>query len=470
MKKRFCALLLVWSLLLSGCSWMDGSYVSIETHHAQPREEHTGFMSAENYLQLMDAVEAMITRGAETGVIYVPDYDTGSVEAGMAIATAYAMKNSPVGAYALENIHYELGTSNGLDAVAVNLTYRHSLAELQRIRHVADIPEAEQVIASALEDFAAGIVMMVESYTETDFVQVVQDYAADHPAVVMETPRVTEGIYGTGDSRVVELIFTYRNSRDTLREMREQVTPVFDAAVLYVRGDGAHRQKYSQLFAFLMERFDYTLQTSLTPAYSLLHHGVGDSQAFAAVYAAMCRDAGLTCMTVTGTRSGRPWTWNMVLDNGNYYHVDLLRSEEEGYFQEFADVDMDGYVWDYSTYPECNVPVPPEDEEEHPGLHGPTEPEDQPGETTAPTIPEETTSPTEAPTEPTQPPTEPPTVPTVPPDTAPTTPSEPTEGTQPPTLPEETTPETQPSTEPTLPSEVPQEPAVPTVPPNKNNF
>lgn len=455
MRKQIVVLFLACSLLLSGCSWMDGSYVSIETHHAQPKEEHTGFISAENYLQLMDAMEALIAVGSETGVIYVQDYNTGSVDAGMAIATAYAMKNSPIGAYAVERIHYELGTSNGLSAVAVNITYRHSLAELQRIRYVADIPQAEQVIATALEDCAASVVMMIEAYTETDFVQVVQDYASAYPAVVMETPQVTEGIYGTGDSRVVELIFTYRNSRDSLRQMREQVTPVFDAAVLYVSGDGAHRQKFSQLYAFLMERFDYMLETSLTPAYSLLRHGVGDSQAFATIYAAMCRDAGLTCMTVTGTRDGQPWTWNMVLDNGNYYHVDLLRSSEEGYFQEFADVDMDGYVWDYSTYPQCSMPVITEEEEnEYPHeIMKPT----QPDETTEPTEPPEITEPTEEPTEPTEPSTAP-TEPSVP--TIPTTPPETTEGTEPPTEPEETIQPSQPpaeTTEPTQPPEIPQE-------------
>ena len=457
MRKKCLILLLAWSLLLSGCSWMEGSYVSIETHHAQPQEEHAGFVAAENYLQLMDALEAMIAAGLETGVIYVPDYDNGTVEAGMSIATAYATKNSPVGAYAVEDIHYELGTSNGLRAVAVNMEYRHSLAELQRIRRVADIPEAEQVIASALEECEASVVMMVEAYTETDFVQIVEDYAVSYPAVVMETPYVSEVIYGTGDSRVVELIFTYRNSRDSLRQMREQVMPVFDAAALYVSGDGAHRQKFSQLYAFLMERFDYTLETSLTPAYSLLRYGVGDSRAFATVYAAMCRKAGLNCMIVTGTRSGQPWTWNMVQDNGNYYHVDLLRSEEEGYFQEFSDMDMDGYVWDYSTYPRCNVPVVPEEEDKIPGFPKPTEPAEPP----VVTEPEETAPPV---VEPTEPPTEAPTMPpepTEPEETVPTMPSEPTEGTQPPTEPEQTTPEIQPSTEPSQPPEIPSEPTVP---------
>ena len=128
---------------------------------------------------------------------------------------------------------------------------------------------------------------------------------------------------------------------------------MFDSAVLYVRGEAADEQKFSQLFSFLMERFDYTLETSTTPAYSLLRHGVGDSRAFAEVYAAMCRKAGLQCMTVTGTRNAQPWTWNIILSDGVYYHVDLMRCSIQGEFRPMADHEMHGYVWDYSAYPVC---------------------------------------------------------------------------------------------------------------------
>ena len=100
-----------------------------------------------------------------------------------------------------------------------------------------------------------------------------------------------------------------------------------------------------------MERYDYKIETSLTPAYSLLCNGVGDIETFACVYARMCRRAGLECEVITGTKAGEPWFWNMVCDNGSYYHVDLLRCNTEGNFRELTDEGMEGYVWDYSAYP-----------------------------------------------------------------------------------------------------------------------
>ena len=136
---------------------------------------------------------------------------------------------------------------------------------------------------------------------------------------------------------------------------------MFAAAKLYVSGDGEAREKFSQLYAFLMERFeDYTLETSLTPAYSLLIHGVGDAKAFATVYSAMCRQAGLECITVGGTRNAEAWYWNIVRDGDVYYHVDLLQCSSNNAYEEQTDKEMGGYVWDFSAYPVCGVPIQPE--------------------------------------------------------------------------------------------------------------
>ena len=381
MKRKLIPPILAASLLLSGCGWLDGSYVSVTPHEEQRQETQSEVMVASDYLDLMAALEEMISSGMDSGVINVAGYPSDAVESGMAVAVRYAMENYPIGAYAVEAIDYEVGTNNGLPAVAVTIAYRHSRAEIQTIRDVPNMAEAETVITKALEGYDAGVVLLVEDYLATDFTQMVQDYAEEHPDTVMETPQVTSVIHGTGKEKVVELTFSYRTSRDSLRQMQNQVQPVFDSAVLYVSGDGADRQKYSQLYAFLMERFDYTIETSITPSYSLLRHGVGDSRAFAIVYAAMCRDAGLECLTVTGTRSGEPRTWNIVLDNGHYYHVDLLRCSESGSFREYSDGDMTGYVWDYSAYPECPAV----------GLPAVQEPESSAPESSATEVTDETT-------------------------------------------------------------------------------
>ena len=353
MKQRILFLGLIMSFLLGGCSWVNQSYVSVTPHKEQRQTMQTDVIMASDYLELLGALEEMIASGTEVAAIKVPEYPEDAIEYGMNRAVRHSKENDPIGSYAVADIVYELGSSNGVPAVSVNISYHHNRSEIQRIRKAADTQAAERIVAEALKDYEPSIVILVEDYEIRDFVQFVQDYAEENPQTVMEIPHVSQSSYGTGRDRVLELIFTYQTSRDSLRRMQTQVQPVFDAASLYVSGEGEDFQKFSQLYGFLMERFEYKLETSITPSYSLLRHGVGDSRAFATVYAAMCRSAGLECMTITGTRSGEPWTWNIVLDSGGYYHVDLLRSNARGQFREYTDADMGNYVWDYSEYPAC---------------------------------------------------------------------------------------------------------------------
>ena len=352
MKQKLFALFLILSMLLSGCAWLDGSYVHVTPHQAGGGGNQGEALSAENYSELLGILKDMVAAGKNDCVIYTGDFDGDAMNRGLKMAGDYIRVTDPIGAYAVEDITFEQGASSGKPAVAVSITYRRTSAEIQRILRLTDTDAAQPLVQKALQNCDSRLVMLIEEYRQTDFDQLVQNLALAYPESVMETPQTVETVYGKGSSRVVELSFTYENSRDNLRQMQTQVRPVFDSAALYVSGDGADSQKFGQLYAFLMERFEYKLETSITPAYSLLRHGVGDSRAFATVYAAMCRMAGLECRIVTGTRQGEPWTWNLVWDNGKPYHVDLLACSAAGAYRERTDEEMQGYVWDYSAYPE----------------------------------------------------------------------------------------------------------------------
>ena len=352
MKRRIICLAAALSLLLSGCGiWMDGNYVSVTPHEEQTSGVQSGVISASNYMELRNALTQMVDSGTESAVINVAEYNQSTVESGISMAAQYIKTMYPVGAYAVDEIQYEIGSGGGKPAVSVSITYIHGRSEIRKIQKVQDMAGVQDKIAEALEKCESGVVLLVKGYEWTDVAQFVEDYAALHPDIVMETPQVAVGVYPEmGISRVLELKFTYQTSRESLRQMQEQVEPYFASASLYVSGNGSDTQKYAQLYAFLMERYDYKFETSITPAYSLLCHGVGDGEAFATVYAAMCRQAGLECQVVTGTKAGEPWWWNMVCDDGVYYHVDLLACNAAGGFREMTDAQMEGYVWDYSAY------------------------------------------------------------------------------------------------------------------------
>ncbi len=341
--------------MFTGCgSWMDGHYHSITPHTDQGIREEQAITAVTSYSDICAALEDMVQSAVEIGILSVEEYTGERLRTHMELAIRYIKNTLPLGAYSVESISYEAGTVRGMAAVAVTITYNHNRSVLPKIRYVADIASAEPLLTAALNRCDSMLVLYVQNYTNKDFLQFVRDYAISHPGQVMEVPQITETHYPeSGSKRVIELQFTYQNSRETLLSMQNYVQPVFSSAALYVSGESEETTKFDLLYSFLMGRNEYTVQTSVTPTYSLLRHGVGDSKAFASVYAAMCSRVGLDCQVISGTRNAEPWYWNIICEGGNYYHVDLLHTHDSGKYEKHTDEEMRDYVWDYSAYPAC---------------------------------------------------------------------------------------------------------------------
>ena len=355
MRRHVCvtALILICAVLLNGCGfWMDGDYVSVQPHQEQMLQTSEKVIEVSSYSQLRNALSDLVNAGAQSGMVSISSFNDATVHFYANTAANFVMNSTPVGAYAVDDITFEIGTNRGVSVIAYHISYLHGRSEILRMDQAESMETAWDTITAALDNCDASVAVRISQYEKTDLVQQVQDYANDHPELVMEMPQVGVFVYPErGKDRIVELTFTYQTSRETLRQMQEQVAPVFTSAELYVKKTTQVLDIYSRLYAFLMERDDYTVETSITPAYSLLHHGVGDSRAFANVYAAMCRQAELNCQVVSGTRDGKPWCWNIVRYRGEYYHVDLLRCNQNGSFRLCTTPEMTGYVWDYSAYP-----------------------------------------------------------------------------------------------------------------------
>ena len=351
MKKIIIPILLA-ALLLSGCSnWMDGEYHSVKPHAAEGITLSDDIVSVGGYNELRDALVEMVESGREKSTIYIIGFSLDEVDQYMNTAIMHVFQNSAIGAYAVDEISFESGTSGGAAAIAVNVTYLHGRQEILKIKKARDVETTKNYIASTLRNCESSVVIKVDEYIGIDVEQFVKDYVNNNPHLCMEMPMVSSAVYpDQGRERVIEIFLTYQNSSTDLRVMQNIVSPVFAAAELYVQNSDGVAQKYEQLFSFLMERFDYKPETSITPAYSLLRYGVGDSKAIAMVYSVMCQNADLDCKMVSGTKNGEAYYWNLIQIDDVSYHVDLLASSEVGEFITMIPDEMTGYVWDYSMY------------------------------------------------------------------------------------------------------------------------
>ena len=349
--KKLILLILSLALLLSGCSWLDGEYHSVKPHTAESGKPSDNVIVVSDYLQLRDALVDMVNSGKQKDIFYASGFSLDDVDQYMNTAIMHISHNCAVGAYAVDEVTYEAGISGDFTAIAVTVTYVHGRQEILRIKKVTNMDGLKGMIRFAVNHCDASAVIRVNEYEDMDLELFVQAYANENPHLCMEVPQVTVNTYPErGKERVVEISFAYTTSRDALRTMQNMVAPIFSAAELYVQGSERELQKYEQLYAFLMERFDYQIDTSITPAYSLLRYGVGDSKAFAMVYRVMCQNADLQCQVVSGTRNGEAHYWNLIRFDDTDYHVDLLASNEVGELTLMLPEEMSGYVWDYSLY------------------------------------------------------------------------------------------------------------------------
>ncbi len=354
--KRLIVLVLVCAWILAGCSgWATGEYISVEPHPTDAQISQETPESVKDYSALCRALRNMIHNNDLSGRILVGSYDTAALEKDLPRAIDHIMHTDAIAAYAVDSISYELGNMGSRRAVRVSITYHPNRSDTQRMPYFQDLDEANEQVYQALNNCDTGVVFLVDNYGDTDFDLLVQTYAEENPHLVMEQPKVTASIYpGTGPQRVVELVFTYQTSRNSLRQMQEYVTPVFQASKLNVVGEETQSSQFSRMYSFLAERNAIQLRTSITPAYSLLRYGVGDSKSFALVFAAMCRNANLECIVVSGTKDGQSYFWNMICQDGMYYHVDILRNNPSQDLIRYTDSEMAGYVWDFDDYPACN--------------------------------------------------------------------------------------------------------------------
>lgn len=348
---RLIAMLLAFSLMLTGCNWMTGAYSSIRPHTQSysPANRDTPSSTATTFLELRSAVCDLIDDGQERGLILLEDYDLQNLQTDVLSVVEYALESYPLGCYALEDLLWELGSSGSDPVLHLTLSYRINRNTISSIQKARTSSAARPLIHQAMAACEALLVFQVGSYSDTDFLQIVRDYAQKNADIVMEMPQVILSTYPEeGTRRLVEMKFSYQNSREQLRAMQQDVQQVTQSAMWYLLPNHTPMEHYAQLYTFLMERFEYRLESSITPAYSLLLDGIGDSNAFASVYHMLCQKAGLYSQIVSGKRNGENWYWNLIYDGEQYYHVDLLSSGE---FLPLEDWKLEAYAWNRSSYP-----------------------------------------------------------------------------------------------------------------------
>ncbi len=393
MKLLICLLL----CFLTGCGGLiKDEYLHVSPHveaATQPNTEAKGeeLPVVSNRTELRGAILACIRNWQEQGEISVENYN-GDVKEGLKDALHYATKEDPVGAYAVDYADGEYVPDSGI--IRLSIVFRRSAAEINSILTVHNYA-VPQSIQQALRRGDTALTLQVRNYQDMDFPAYIRRYCLENPERVVAVPEISAEVYPKeGSMRIVELHFSYPESREEMEEKRQAVEVILQSLSAYVKTGEDDREKASLLYRYLTARY-YTVtaqEEPSMPAYSLLCENTAHSLSLASVFQAQCNTAMLRCQMVSGSRQGVPHYWNLLYLDGKCYYVDLQRGLE-GHKTELTllyeeDLSAEGYEWNREEYPACHRPVEPTypiPEPTEPESSEPTETTEQASTETAPT-------------------------------------------------------------------------------------
>ena len=356
MKRTLTAVLFViLCLAFAGCgTLLDGTYESVTASEDEMPIKEGSTLIVSSYQSLRNAIlELVDTYGTEETLTFT-GY-TGDIAEDLPRVCAELKAENPLCAYAVDYISYDLNRIVSYYEAQIYINYSRTpeeLAALHSIVSVANAPDALRAAIKAGEEnlcFSA-----VGNALTTEAVQSVADAGYyDAPLQFISRPRVSLSVYpNTGISRIYAVHFDYGAAPE---QRAEQLSALRQAvAAIIAQLDGSDMDRAAQAAALLSERCTRTRDTLLEnlTAYAALVGGRANAEGVAMAYKALCDEAGIPCLVISGRMDKRSHAWNMIELDGNYYHVDVSRLTEEGSVLLHTDSDMRSeYWWDIDLYP-----------------------------------------------------------------------------------------------------------------------
>ena len=367
MKKRLFALCLCLSLSLTGCAAMlERDYLSVTPHARLPAAaDDSTTVWVETYPELVDAIFSLVSEHRESGVIRLRNWK-GNVRQNLSDACDEVSHDDPLGAYAVDRIKPEFVRIATYYEATVSIDYRRTAEQVASVNTVAGSGAIRGELRDALTSFVPETAFRVNYFDQAqgdDYIpRLIRQAYYDSPAAALGLPEAVVNLYPeSGQQRVVEVLFTYPEEPELLREKSQALTSAAQVLVDPYRTGLRNSALIPVLYRALREHTglgeaqDAPLpapSVSGSTAYAALVEGQADSEGLALAYKLLCDLAGVECTVVDGTLEGTPRFWTIVTVEQNVHrHVDPSRAE--GLLLTDTQMSESGFVWDTQEYPSC---------------------------------------------------------------------------------------------------------------------
>ena len=367
MKQRLFALCLCLSLSLTGCAAMlERDYLSVTPHARLPAAaDDSTTVWVETYPELVDAIFSLVSEHRESGVIRLRNWK-GNVRQNLSDACDEVSHDDPLGAYAVDRIKPEFVRIATYYEATVSIDYRRTAEQVASVNTVAGSGAIRGELRDALTSFVPETAFRVNYFDQAqgdDYIpRLIRQAYYDSPAAALGLPEAVVNLYPeSGQQRVVEVLFTYPEEPELLREKSQALTSAAQVLVDPYRTGLRDSALIPVLYRALREHTglgeaqDAPLpapSVSGSTAYAALVEDQADSEGLALAYKLLCDLAGVECTVVDGTLEGAPRFWTIVTVEQNVHrHVDPSRAE--GLLLTDTQMSESGFVWDTQEYPSC---------------------------------------------------------------------------------------------------------------------
>lgn len=371
MIKRVAALGLALALILSAsaCS----SLYEKEYTYSEPYTENGGAIDSgagteiRNYAQLKSVLSTMISKHSPGGELRFNNYE-GSVSDDMAAASYEVRTQTPLGAYAVNSLEYEISRIVSYYTVQLSIDYLRTAEEIAQIKVINGISALKTYLQSVVKDYSPEILLMVYSSTvNADYISaLLEDVFMTEESLVAAPQRLqVESYPNEGYNRIYKISLDYGHSRATLEHRTQELQEAAETAAAALEGEDAHRLALSaaRYLSAGTAVLPHNQAEGFTTAYHALVEGRADSLGLALAYQALCRPLGIDCRVIKGsfgTMGAEVHYWNILGFDGDYYHMDVSRMADDGEENVLFlrdDVAWGRYMWAYEDYPDCAGPL-----------------------------------------------------------------------------------------------------------------
>lgn len=363
MKKSVIVLLLSASLVLSlaGCSAFNKKYLSVTKYEDAAHTAETAAVDVSDYAGLKTAVSTLVRTHKTVGRLKLAGYD-GVLQTDLTQACQEVKNQDALAAYCVNYISTDLSRVANYYEAVVYISYRHTQSEIDAVRYLSNKSDLQETLAKTLSglDTYTALKLISPSITADDVKAAVRRAFEADPAACVVQPEVAVQIYPeTGSLRFVEVELEYGWRTSELQKMKFTLLGRVDQ---YADGIGAADGAKFALAAYNAVARDctYTPDGAAlgSTAYGALVTGAADSRGLALAFSALCAKGSVDSCVVTGTLDGVAHTWNLVLVDGAWYHVDVSQNGTLGAAGAFMRTDKEmsqHYAWDAAAYPACTT-------------------------------------------------------------------------------------------------------------------